>query len=271
MSTKKAGCIFYRDVFGGWRWEHTDASGEITDSNASYETREECVAAAVAAGQTQPAAAPARDSEGLDALRSRTILCACPDVSRHDFLRATLQPARTVMVVRGDESLRALHHETFDAHVLDYWLPDWSGVALAREIRKGDPHVPIVFFSKASSDDSKRRAFRAGCDVFLSTPADNGTLRRRVSTLIASRENAKHAAEEAAKEALKEALQSPLPAHAPQAPAPTIAAMAIERRARVQALSAFIASGGTRADFERMWTGMFSSIGASTALASQAA
>ena len=50
MDTNQPGCIIYHDVFGAWRWEFTDAKGGVTDSNTSYVTREDCVAAAAAAG-----------------------------------------------------------------------------------------------------------------------------------------------------------------------------------------------------------------------------
>lgn len=43
-------CNYYRDVFGGWRWEFEDAEGDMRDSHHSYETYAECVAAARCAG-----------------------------------------------------------------------------------------------------------------------------------------------------------------------------------------------------------------------------
>jgi hypothetical protein len=38
---------YYCDVFGGWRWECRDAEGEVRDSQHSYDTRQECMEAAV--------------------------------------------------------------------------------------------------------------------------------------------------------------------------------------------------------------------------------
>jgi uncharacterized protein YegP (UPF0339 family) len=37
---------FYRDVFGGWRWEFRQADGHFIDSRRSYDTEEDCRAAA---------------------------------------------------------------------------------------------------------------------------------------------------------------------------------------------------------------------------------
>ena len=41
--TLPAGYFFYRDVFGGWRWEFGDCHGEVRDSPYSFDTQEECV------------------------------------------------------------------------------------------------------------------------------------------------------------------------------------------------------------------------------------
>jgi hypothetical protein len=37
------GFAFYLDVFGGWRWEYYDPTGEAFDSRDSFDTRQECV------------------------------------------------------------------------------------------------------------------------------------------------------------------------------------------------------------------------------------
>ena len=39
-------CNIYRDVFGGWRWEFRDARGQMRDSRDSFDSYEDCVAAA---------------------------------------------------------------------------------------------------------------------------------------------------------------------------------------------------------------------------------
>ena len=43
---------FYRDVFGGWRWEYFDADGEAHDSPFSYDSHLECVEDARRQGMT---------------------------------------------------------------------------------------------------------------------------------------------------------------------------------------------------------------------------
>ena len=270
MSSTKTGFAFYRDVFGSWRWEYTDGAGNVIDSNVSYETREACVAASAAA-RVNGAEPKPRAHDPLDAIAGRSIMCACPDLGRHAFLRDAFEPAEPVIVARGDAALKALNGAIFDAYVLDFWLPDWSGVSLSREIRKTDPHVPIVFFSKAASDDAKRRALRAGADAFLTTPRDDAALRRRVSSLISARHRANLDAQRAAQDAVAQEVGARLVAADSRAPAAEVVVTTIERRARVRAMEAFISSGGTRAAFERTWTGLFSRADVSMRLSSQSA
>jgi hypothetical protein len=43
-------CNIYRDVFGGWRWEFKDARGQMRDSRDSFDSYEDCAAAAQRAG-----------------------------------------------------------------------------------------------------------------------------------------------------------------------------------------------------------------------------
>jgi uncharacterized protein YegP (UPF0339 family) len=37
------GFSFYRDVFGGWRWELLTDDGEVIDSREAFETKHDCV------------------------------------------------------------------------------------------------------------------------------------------------------------------------------------------------------------------------------------
>lgn len=43
-------CNVYRDVFGAWRWEYRDPHGDMCDSLESFDTYQECVAAAQRCG-----------------------------------------------------------------------------------------------------------------------------------------------------------------------------------------------------------------------------
>ena len=43
-------CAFYRDVFGGWRWECVEPNGDMRDCVYSSASLADCVADAISAG-----------------------------------------------------------------------------------------------------------------------------------------------------------------------------------------------------------------------------
>src|SRR5688572_19461760 len=99
----------YRDVFGGWRWEAVDADGVASDSPLSYQTREECAQAALAAGLS---VGPAF-LDGADAALSdeplRSIFCASADEAIRGFFLEALRGFHTVIAKTGYESQRAIN------------------------------------------------------------------------------------------------------------------------------------------------------------------
>ncbi|MGZ5137279.1 MAG: response regulator, partial [Burkholderiales bacterium] len=79
-----------------------------------------------------------------------SILCVEPDRESRELLQEVLADYQSVLVCSAYEGLRALNTQTFDAFVLESWLPDLSGVHVCREIRKVDPCVPVVFCTAAA-------------------------------------------------------------------------------------------------------------------------
>ena len=236
--------------------------------------REDCPEAARAAGTCEPtdpydrttrfdpasALAPDAPVTNNPRLEGRSILCAQPQPALQSFLREVFKSAEVLVVSTGGEALTRFNQSAFEAFVLDYWLPDWSSVIFCREIRKTDPHVPIIFCGSGSEDASKR-ALRSGADILLTMPIDPQVLRGQVQRVIVSREaNIPRATAEAHR-----AVEAELERHAGRPkPASLIetrsAARFIERGARAKAMKAFIDAGGTRAQFERTWPGLIAKI-----------
>ena len=69
----------------------------------------------------------------------RSVLCADHDAAVHRMVTELLPACGTMPVANAFEALRAVNSKPFDLYVLDYWLPDLSGLNLCREIRKVDP------------------------------------------------------------------------------------------------------------------------------------
>jgi len=193
----------------------------------------------------------------------RRILCASPVREHHPWLTRCLTNYRLHIVQTGLDAVRTYNVGAFDAYILDYWLPDWSGLSLCRQIRKDDPAAPVVFFSSAEGLDQRKRAMRAGADAYLLASAGAEPLAHEIGTLLRFADvrglRAKVEEEVAVQEELQRraALAIERTEHAK-----ALAAQALERAARARAQKAFMDSGGTLGNFGRWWPQVFRSVSA---------
>ncbi|PYX86013.1 MAG: response regulator, partial [Acidobacteria bacterium] len=54
---------------------------------------------------------------------------------------------RVLTAKSGNEGIRVFLAQPVDAVILDYWMSGMNGVAVARELKKLNPHVPIMILS----------------------------------------------------------------------------------------------------------------------------
>lgn len=86
--------------------------------------------------------------------------------------------------VHGGELAR-LH--PYDALVLDVMLPGQNGFALARELRQGGSHVPILFLTARDAVQDRIDGLDSGGDDYLTKPFDFGELSARLRALTRRR------------------------------------------------------------------------------------
>jgi putative two-component system response regulator len=190
----------------------------------------------------------------------RTVLCVTGDAEAAALFQPLLAEYELVVVSTARDGLRAVNARPFDAYLLDYYLPDWTGVGLCREIKALDPNAPVLFCTGAARDADRARALRAGASAYLLKPVEPAKLKSSLRALItlAERESlhAKLAEEAAVQDELARRLEQ---CREQLAAADRLLAASVERTARNKALKAFFAGRGTRAQFERAWPEVFSS------------
>jgi CheY-like chemotaxis protein len=194
----------------------------------------------------------------------RSILCVEPDAVERELLAKTLPGHRLTFVATAYDAIREINSHVFDIFVLEFWLPDWTGVQLCRQIRASDPRVPVVFCTNANREADRQRAMRAGASAFFEKPVDPSLLRVCVNSLLERATVDSLVARVQEERAIQEELErraAELERRA--ANAQCAAAAAIERTAKLRASKAFIGSGGTRANFDRWWPQVFGSAHAS--------
>lgn len=86
-------------------------------------------------------------------------------------------------------ALVACEDVTFDLFILDYRLPDMTGIDAMRRLRADErfAHVPIVMVTADSDTALRLEAIRAGATDFLTKPVNIEELRLRVGNLLALR------------------------------------------------------------------------------------
>ncbi len=82
------------------------------------------------------------------------------------------------------EALDLIEKESFDLYILDYWLPEMSGVELCCRIRQTDAATPILFFTGMARPADRGVGMAAGADEYLVKPDDLDKLTVTVKRLL---------------------------------------------------------------------------------------
>jgi CheY-like chemotaxis protein len=72
----------------------------------------------------------------------------------------------------GKSALELIDSEFFDLFLLDYCLPDTTGIKLCEKIRQLYPDAPIAVYSALDRDIDKQRAIAAGATSYMVKPEE---------------------------------------------------------------------------------------------------
>ena len=100
----------------------------------------------------------------------------------------------------GAECLTRLRQRDFDLVLLDIMMPEMDGFEVARHM-KTDPalaHIPLIFLTAKTDEESLAQAFGLGAADFLTKPIRNQELVVRVKTQLLLAENQRRMQEDAA-------------------------------------------------------------------------
>jgi DNA-binding response OmpR family regulator len=100
------------------------------------------------------------------------------------IFKMTDQNLAFVSAGTADEALSLIEAQKFDLYILDYWLPDATGIELCGKIRQSDAQTPIVIYSGMAREIDRRSAEIAGVSEYLIKPNDLEKLTRSVTELL---------------------------------------------------------------------------------------
>jgi DNA-binding response OmpR family regulator len=90
-------------------------------------------------------------------------------------------------VISAEQAELALRNSEFDLMVLDWMLPQLSGVELLRKLRLGNCTMPVLLLTARLGTEQKVIGLDAGADDYLTKPFDLDELLARIRALLRRR------------------------------------------------------------------------------------
>jgi len=84
----------------------------------------------------------------------------------------------------GAEGLQKFSSQTYDLCLLDVMLPKKDGFTLARDIRKQNDTVPIIFITAKGMSQDKIEGFKSGADDYITKPFSQEEMLLRVKAIL---------------------------------------------------------------------------------------
>ncbi len=89
-----------------------------------------------------------------------------------------------VLATDGDQGLKAFVEGDFDICILDVMMPKKDGFSLAKDIRKINSDIPIIFATAKGMMEDKTAAFNLGGDDYITKPFRIEELLLRINALL---------------------------------------------------------------------------------------
>jgi DNA-binding response OmpR family regulator len=84
----------------------------------------------------------------------------------------------------GEIGSKSFPDKRYDLCILDVMMPKKDGFALAKDIRKADPEVPIVFLTAKNMKEDVLEGFKVGADDYLTKPFNMQELLLRIEAIL---------------------------------------------------------------------------------------
>ena len=99
-----------------------------------------------------------------------------------DYLKA--KGYYTVLAANGEEAFNFFVKGTYNLCLLDVMMPVKDGFTLAKEIRKINDQVPIIFLTAKSMKEDTLQGFKVGADDYIPKPFSMEELLARINAVL---------------------------------------------------------------------------------------
>ena len=90
----------------------------------------------------------------------------------------------TTLLVNGIQALEEFPRQQYELCILDIMMPEMDGLTLAKEIRKINPVIPIIFLTAKSLKEDILEGFRTGADDYITKPFSMEELLYRIQAIL---------------------------------------------------------------------------------------
>ncbi len=86
----------------------------------------------------------------------------------------------------GNQALEIIKNETFDLVLLDWMLPDISGIEIAKRIKSGPntKNIPVIMLTAKGEEEDKVRGLECGADDYVTKPFSPKELAARIKAVL---------------------------------------------------------------------------------------
>jgi len=99
-----------------------------------------------------------------------------------DYLKA--KGYHAVLAANGEEAFNFFAKENYDLCLLDVMMPIKDGFTVAKEIRKINNEIPIIFLTAKSMKEDTLHGFKIGADDYITKPFIMEELLARISAVL---------------------------------------------------------------------------------------
>jgi DNA-binding response OmpR family regulator len=99
-----------------------------------------------------------------------------------DYLKA--KGYETTLATNGDEAFNLFAKGNFNLCLFDVMMPIKDGFTLAKEIRKINETIPIIFLTAKSMKEDTLQGFQSGADDYISKPFSMEELLARINAVL---------------------------------------------------------------------------------------
>jgi len=114
------------------------------------------------------------------------ILLAEDDKNFGEMLRTYLDAKgySTKLCINGEEALNEFFTGSYNFCIFDVMMPVKDGFTLAKEVRKKDKKVPILFLTARSLSEDILKGFQIGADDYITKPFNMEVLLMRMNAIL---------------------------------------------------------------------------------------